>query len=340
MRIAKIAALGTAVVFASSAYSQDAQLNLRFSTYLPAAQPAMAAIEKEWITSINKASNGSIQIAFFPSEQLGNGADHYDMVRDGIVDFAFVTPGYQPGRFPVFGATELPFTVGDATKGALAINEWYAKYVGDEMPDVKYCLAVTHDPGGLHLVNKKVSLPQDLKGLKIRPASGTIANLFSSLGATNVQATAGEARELLTRGVVDGITFPWNSVFLLGFQDAVKYHLESSLYTTPSVVVMNSRRYDSMSEAQKSVIDAHCSAEWTETIVAPWTAWEIEGHAKMRALSGHEVYNLTPDEVAIWKEAASPLKQQWEAAVTAKGLDPKTVLDDLNQALAKHGGGA
>ena len=31
------------------------------------------------------------------------------MARDGIADVTYVNPGYQPGRFPIIGAGELPF---------------------------------------------------------------------------------------------------------------------------------------------------------------------------------------------------------------------------------------
>ena len=31
------------------------------------------------------------------------------MARDGIADFTYVNPGYQPGRFPIIAAGELPF---------------------------------------------------------------------------------------------------------------------------------------------------------------------------------------------------------------------------------------
>ena len=46
--------------------------------------------------------------------------DHYDMTRDGIVDFAYINPGYQPGRFPIVSAGELPFLVGEAHGGIRA----------------------------------------------------------------------------------------------------------------------------------------------------------------------------------------------------------------------------
>ena len=48
-----------------------------------------------------------------PSQQLGKAFDHYDMARDGIADLTYVNPGYQPGRFPIIAAGELPFLIGE-----------------------------------------------------------------------------------------------------------------------------------------------------------------------------------------------------------------------------------
>ncbi len=56
------------------------------------------------------------------------------MARDGIADLTYINPGYQPGRFPIIGAGELPFLISNAKGGSQAIDAWYRKYAaqGDE----------------------------------------------------------------------------------------------------------------------------------------------------------------------------------------------------------------
>ena len=178
---------------------------------MPPAHPLTGAA-KAWADDIAKASNGTIKITIFPSEQLGKAFDHYDMARDDIADITYVNPGYQPGRFPIIAIGQMPFTFGDARKGTAALDSWYRKYAPTEMKDTHFCLAFIHDPGALH-ARKKIVVPQDLKGVKVRPAQSTIAELVTRLGGTNVQASAPEAREVLERGVADAITFPWGSLY-------------------------------------------------------------------------------------------------------------------------------
>ena len=56
------------------------------------------------------------------------------MARDGIADSTYINPGYQPGRFPIIGAGELPFLMTNAKGGTQALDAWYRKYAatGDE----------------------------------------------------------------------------------------------------------------------------------------------------------------------------------------------------------------
>ena len=130
---------------------------------------------EEWGASVEKASNGTIKSNVYPAQQLGKAPDHYDMTRDGIVDLSYVNPGFQPGRFPIVSAGELPFLVGEAHGGIRAVDTWYRKYGPAEMKDVKLCFSFILDPLRMHSRNKKVVVPSDVKGMKIRPSHATMA---------------------------------------------------------------------------------------------------------------------------------------------------------------------
>jgi TRAP-type C4-dicarboxylate transport system substrate-binding protein len=305
------------------------------SSWVPAQHPLNPAFTA-WAEDIKKASGGSITATLFPSEQLGKAFDHYDMARDGIADFAYVNPGYQPGRFPVMAGAGLPFLFANAKGGSAAIDAWYRQYAAKEMKDVKFCFAFIHDPGTFH-ARKKVVLPTDVKGLKVRPATSTIGQMVTQLGGTNVQASAPESRDMLERGVADAITFPWGSVSLFGIDKVVNYHLDVPLYTTPFVWVMNQAKYDALSAAQRKVIDDHCTTEWAQKVASPWADFEYAGRAKLAGLPGHEVYKLTPEQLQAWRKAVAPMQAQWNADVGKAGYDGTQVMESLKTDLAKYG---
>jgi TRAP-type C4-dicarboxylate transport system substrate-binding protein len=254
------------------------------------------------------------------------------MARDGIADLAYVNPGYQPGRFPIISAGELPFLIGNAKGGTAAFDEWYQPYAAREMKDVHVCFAFLNDPGTFHS-RHKIVLPTDIKGDKVRPGNAGMGAFVTLLGGTNVQASAPEAREVLERGVASTIGFPWGSIVLFGIDKVVKYHMDVPLFSTTFVWAMNKDRYDSLSPAQRTVIDAHCTPEWAEKVASPWADFEHAGHARLAAEPGHDVYTLTPDQVAAWRAAAAPLTTKWASKVD----NADAVLADLKAALQRHG---
>src|SRR5579883_3181423 len=165
---------------AGGALAQDKPVQLKMSSWVPPAHPLNPSFQA-WAKDVEKESKGTITSVLFTSEQLGKAVDHYDMARDGIADLAYVNPGYQPGRFPIIAAGELPFLISDAKGGSEALDAWYRKYAAREMKDVKFCLAFVHDPGSFHS-NKKIVVPADIRGLKVRPAHATMGTFVNLLG--------------------------------------------------------------------------------------------------------------------------------------------------------------
>src|SRR5882757_8934701 len=93
------------------ALAQEKTFELKLSHWVPASHPLQKALE-DWGAAVEKESGGTIKSKAF---------DHYDMARDGIADVTYVNPGYQPGRFPIIGAGELPFLMSDAKGGSMAL---------------------------------------------------------------------------------------------------------------------------------------------------------------------------------------------------------------------------
>ena len=120
-------------------------VQLKLSHWVPATHPLQKAME-EWGASVEKASGGTIKSTVFPAQQLGKAFDHYNMARDGIVESRYVNPGYEPGRFPIIAAGEIPFLIGEVHGGIRALDAWYRKYAPTEMKDVKYCFSFILDP--------------------------------------------------------------------------------------------------------------------------------------------------------------------------------------------------
>ena len=194
-----------------------------------------------------------------------------------------------------------------------------------------------HDPGTFHSKAKKIMVPGDIKGMKIRPAHATMASFVTQLGGTNVQSSAPEVRDILEKGVADAVTFPWGSVPLFGIDKVTKYHMDVPLYVTTFAWVMNKAKYDAMSAAQKKVIDDHCTNEWALKVAAPWADFEHAGVAEAQGRSrprGLSDLGRAAGRVAQGRRAAA--RRLGRQRASKAGGDPDAISKELKAALAKY----
>ncbi len=141
--IAPAAGLAMLLAAAPLAQAQDKTFELKLSHWVPPSHPLQKAME-EWGADVEKASGGTIKYKMFPSQQLGKAFDHYDMARDGIADFVYVNPGYQPGRFPIIAAGELPFLIGNAKDGGNRAVDDLVPQVRGERDEGRALLLLLH----------------------------------------------------------------------------------------------------------------------------------------------------------------------------------------------------
>ncbi|MDF1776572.1 MAG: TRAP transporter substrate-binding protein [Rhizobiaceae bacterium] len=320
-------------LFAGSAMAQE--VNLRLAHWVPPTHPIQTLGIEPWVESLKEASGGRIGVTIYPAQQLGKAPDHYDMARDGIADIAYVNPGYQAGRFPIYSLLEVPFHMNNAVEGAMALHEWYAPIAEKEMSDVKFCLANPHDPGTIHS-KKQILVPEDLRGLNVRPAHATMSRFVSELGGASVQVPAPAAREAIANGAADAITFPWNSIYIFGIDSETKQHLDMPFYVSAQLLLINKATYEGMPEDLRAILDDHCTPEWSKKFSTGWAANEASGRQKMIDSDEHTINVPTPEQVALWQAAAAPLVDQWKADATAAGVDAEATYKDYNDALNRH----
>jgi len=317
---------------AADAQTADKKINLKLSYWVPPSH-LLTPGYKEWADEITKLSNGSITVTLFPSSQLGSGPDHYDMVKRGVADVGLINPGYTPGRFPVIAVADLPFMSTNSLKSAPALIKFYRKYAAKEMPEHYVCHMYSHEPGTFHS-KKEIKVPDDVKGQKVRTANQTIAQYVTSMGGNSVQVPIMEAYETLKSGITDAITVPWDGLTHPAFKfgSVTTYTLDTPLYVSNFTHGISMQTYNSMSDAQKKVIDQVCTPEWSARIYRHWYKDQADRTAEIRK-SDRKLTKIGPQEVALWRKAAEPVVSSWKEAVTKAGYKADDVLDEFKAAL-------
>ncbi len=329
------AALAGALAVALSTGAGAQTIEWKFSHWMPPTHP-LQKIYTDWAKNIELKTNGTLKLSIFPAQLLGKAPDHYDMVTKGIADAAYISAGYQAGRMLITNAGQMPFIIGNADGGSMALDEWYRPYAAKDMPGVKMCFMFTHDVATLHS-KKEIRTPDQIKGMKIRPAHATMGNWMTSLGATTVQVSAPESREALERGIADAITFPWGSLINFKIDGIVKYHIDEPMYVATFATIINQDRYNALNALQKKAVDEACTTQVAGQVGREWAKWEDEGRQKLKAPgSGHTAVKLKPEELAAWKKSAEPVYKTWTEDMKKAGYDADKVMGEFKQALAKY----
>src|SRR5262247_1572719 len=246
---------------AGPAGSQDKPIELKFSSWVGIAHGHHTGVMVPWAKMVEEKSGGRLKITIYPGSTLGKAADHFDMVKDGIADLAFTTPGYTPGRFPLITATELPLLFKSSRGGSLAVMSIFDKYFKNEFKDVKVLWFWVHPPGHFHLAKKQVKVLEDLNGLKIRAATPMLTTMVKTLGAVPVSIPAPDTYTALERGTVDGTIFPWEAIWSFKLAEVLRHHTVVNLYASPLMTVMNQKKYDALPPDLRKVID-ELSGPW------------------------------------------------------------------------------
>jgi TRAP-type C4-dicarboxylate transport system substrate-binding protein len=315
-------------------YAQDKKVNIKLSYWVPPSH-LLTPGYKEWGEEVTKLTGGSVTVTLFPSSQLGSGPDHYDMVKRGVADFGLINPGYTPGRFPVIGASDLPFLITDSLKAAPALTRWYKKYAAKEMPEHLVCHVFTHEPGTFHS-KKEIKVPADVKGMNVRTANQTIASYVTAMGGNSIQVPIMEAFETLKRGTADAITVPWGGLTHPAFKfgTVTDFTLDAPLYVSTFTHGISKAAYDGMSDAQKKAVDQVCTPEWASKTYRHWYA-DDSGREKDIRKSSRKLTKIGPAEVELWRKAAEPVYASWKESVKKVGLNPDEVLNELKAELKK-----
>lgn len=316
--------------------AQDKPIELKFSSWVSTVHGHHTGVMVPWAKMVEEKSGGRIKITIYPGSTLGKPADHYDMVKDGIADMAFTTPGYTPGRFPLIAATELPVGLFKTSRGgSLAVMSIFDKYFKNEFKDVKVLWIWVHPPGHFHLAKKPVKVIEDLAGLKIRAGTPMTTTMVKTLGATPVSIPAPDTYTALERGTVDGTIFPWEAISSFKIAEVLKHHVASGLYVAPLFTFMNQKKYDSLPADLRKVID-DLSGPWgAEFNGKVWDQNELVGIEAIKKV-GATIYTLPAEERQRWAAKLKPVEEEWVKSMEAKGLPARQILIDLREAIKKY----
>ncbi len=157
-----------------------------------------------------------IEFEYYPAEQLGKAKDMLSLTQSGLVDIAYVGPGFVSDKMPLSVVAELPLPYTGSCQATLAY--WNLAKPGGLLDKKEFA------PNGVRLLFTIVLPPyqvitrkpfanlKDLEGMKVRASGSAKELLLKKLKAVPVLMPTPEVYESLSRGTIDGVLFPFNSL--------------------------------------------------------------------------------------------------------------------------------
>ncbi|UYF99862.1 TRAP transporter substrate-binding protein [Halomonas sp. GD1P12] len=313
---------GLIVTLAATASLAAHAETLRLSHFWPSASAVHKEIFEVWADSVEEASQGELDVQIFPSGTLSKPDHAYQGAVDGISDIAASLQGYTSGRFPLSEIVQLPGISSSATQGSCILQTMFDEgLIDSEYEDVKVLFLFTTGPAYLHTRSTEIQSPSDLAGLRIRRPSDVAGEMLSSLGADPIGMPAPDIYTSLQRGVMDGLSFPWEAMRVFGINELVDYHLEVPYYSGAVMAVMNRDAFEALSDEARAVIDQHSGMAWSQ--VAGEVYHRLDAVGRDEALEQGDTIHTVEDPLGdpAW---AGPLEEGTERYLTRleeRGLD-------------------
>ena len=216
------------------------------------------------------------------------------------------------------------------------------KYLGKALGAYHPLLLHSHE-GFLFQTKEPVLKIADLKGMKLRAASRGGVWLLESLGAVGVGMPLPRIPAALSKGVIDGVTLPFEIAPAVKTQDLVNHFstlagAQPRLGTNVFTFLMNKASYDKLPPDLQKVLDDNSGRAIAKAAGQNWRDIETPGRNVVASKDKNKFHVIPAAEVDKMKAASQPVFDRWYEEVGKRGLDGPTMVIDALDMIEKHSG--
>lgn len=328
--------LAATAAAALSASAQAQTIEVKVAEFV-GAQHFMSKWLVGWGEKLEKASGGRLAFKHFAGATMAPVPGHYDLAASGRAEVSWFLHGATPGRFPLTELTHLPYVVGSAEIGTKVINDAQlrGKYLDAEHKGVKVLLLLTHQPGNIHTTKKAVHTTEDMRGLRLRPASPTIGSFITALGGTPVGISPADQLDAMQKGTLDGSFIDYGGAGIaFKMAGVIKHTTEMYSYVSSFGVAMNPAFYNRLPADLKKMIDDSVKGVEKEVGMG-WDALDDVGK-KLLLDGGGEAIKLSAAEDAKFRKAGDQVTEARLKELEGKGLPARQAFTLIKSLSEKH----
>ncbi len=337
MRKTIITTLLSAAGLLATATAAQAETTLTYSSWLPWTHPINVELYIPWMEDIEKESKGSIKFKRLP-KAVASPPAHLSAIRTGQADVAMSVHEYTSKALTPYLFSGLPMLGDTAVATSIAMQRTHDKFLADKdfFKGVHVVGMNTHGPGLFHHSSKHILQPSDMEGQKFRTGGPIPLKIVEAWGGVSIRQPAPKSYEILSTGVADGITFPYESLSSFKITKLVPFstYVPGGLYSSSHYLMINEKKYAALSPADKAIIDKHSGVAFAERGGKAWDLINDRGLEEAKAAGNNIV--TAPDSLI---QEVRKLNEQFEADYIAEakeaGVDGAEILKYFHSEVAR-----
>jgi TRAP-type C4-dicarboxylate transport system substrate-binding protein len=321
------AVMALTLLYGCSPKEGEAVIELSYANFPPPETFPCVQMER-WKEEVEKRTNGKVRIKTYPGGTLLSAKAIYDGVADGTAAIGNFAMSYQPGRFPVSEAADLPHFFPDSKTASHRLAALLKQEAPAEFAETKILTAFTCPPGVI-MSSDPIADVTNLKNATLR-SSGTSLEALKLLGASPIAMPQSDVPDALHKGVISGIVSSGEVMKDMNYAVYCKHVVEARLPVISFAVVMNMKKWEALPEDVKKVFDDLYFEQ------ADWTGEYVDKHVEdalewSKANHGVTVTRVDDDQLAKIKAILSPMMDAYVARVAEKGIDGKKLIEFLQR---------
>jgi TRAP-type transport system periplasmic protein len=261
-RLTTIFAAGT-MFLAAAGIASAADFNWRYVGVINSAHD-YAKLMIEGFERVEERTDGSLNIDYVSyGETPYNPVDALTLLRDGLVEMSEWLPGYNAATYPLLAAPELPLITPQwedpASLQESTIEAWATPTVSAYKTEIldehnsESLMTIFYDPINIWFSEIVTDL-DGIAGKKVRATSPEQAEWLTSLGASPVNISAGDAYTGLQRGVIDGIITGAGAVVSFKWDEVLKSGFATNVVLSSTNMLINKDALDSLPEETRNIL--------------------------------------------------------------------------------------
>ena len=249
--------LATAIALtAASAFSAEAQ-TLKASHQFPGGR-GDPRDEMVQIVAKEAKANAGLDVQVYPGASLFKPNEQWNALVNGQLDISSFPLDYASGKVRAFGATLMPGLVRNHERAQKLNNSAFMKDIKARINKAGVIvLADAWLAGAVASKRGCIRKPDDIKGLKIRSAGPTFAEMWQQAGASIVSVPSNEVYNALQTGVADATDTSSGSFVSFRIYEQVKCLTapgDNALWFMCEPVLMSKRSFDRLKKEQQEAL--------------------------------------------------------------------------------------